>query len=129
MGPNSFSQASEGGPVRGITMQSLGSTPLLPLIKSALQWKIHLALFDVCFSTGTLFTLTCTFHSSALVCLLLTQCCLLIQLRKISYSYYLLRVLPRNIMNIKSLVNSTSIHSHTPRGSIDQLIGMVEVWI
>lgn len=53
----------------GITMQSLGSTPLLPLIKRAPKWKIHLALFDVCFPTGTLFTLTCPFHSSASVCL------------------------------------------------------------
>lgn len=42
-------------------MQSLGRTPLLPLIKRALRWKIHLAHFDVCFPAGTLFTLTRAF--------------------------------------------------------------------
>lgn len=69
IGPNTFNQVAEGGPVHVITMQSLGSTPLLPLIKRAPQWKIHLALFKVCFPTDTLFTLTCTYHSSTLVCL------------------------------------------------------------
>lgn len=48
--PNSFNQATEGRPVHSITMQSLGSTPLLPLIKRALQWKIHLAQVRCLFS-------------------------------------------------------------------------------
>lgn len=45
----SLDQAAEGETVHDITMQSLGSTPLLPLINTALQWKIHQAVFTVCF--------------------------------------------------------------------------------
>lgn len=44
-----FPQAVKGGTVLRITMQSLGSTPLLPLINMAQRWKIHLAAFAVCF--------------------------------------------------------------------------------
>lgn len=45
----SLDQAVEGGTAFWITMQSLGSTPLLPLINTALQWKIHQAVLAVCF--------------------------------------------------------------------------------
>lgn len=45
----SLDQAVKGGTVLSITIQSLGSTPLLPLINTALRWKIHLAVFAVCF--------------------------------------------------------------------------------
>lgn len=45
----SLDQAAEGGTALWITMQSLGSTPLLPLINTTLKWKIHQAVFTVCF--------------------------------------------------------------------------------
>lgn len=45
----SLHQTAKGKTVLSITMQSLGSTPLLPLISMALRWKIHQAGFTVCF--------------------------------------------------------------------------------
>lgn len=69
----SLDQTAEGGTVRGITMQSLGSTPLLPLINTTLQMEnpsgcIH-CLFSEASHALSLFTLSCTFHGSTLLCL------------------------------------------------------------
>ncbi len=74
----SLDQAAEGGMVHSITMQSLGSTPLLPLINTALQWKIHLAVFAVCFRKQAVPCLCSHWHALFMlqlfsVCLLLMQ--------------------------------------------------------
>ena len=93
----SLDQAAEGGTVRGITMQSLGSTPLLPLINTALQWKIHLAVFAVCFRKQAVPCLCSDWHALFMlplssVCLLLMQCCLYL---KVGYSIKRLSVVAK----------------------------------
>lgn len=58
----------------GITMQSLGSTPLLPLINTALRWKIHLAVFAVCFRKQAVPCLCSHCHALFIVAIFLFVC-------------------------------------------------------